>query len=923
MAYVEKYYIDYCDDFGTSKRVSILQRDYVGASVQLLADVNPFTLIYDTKDDFKFTALRPSAASINMIFGSGDGIDFDEFWTSDDKEWQIKHIIGVSLDWIGYVTNDGFGYELKGGLYYAKLTATDGLKTLEGIAFTDDNQKPYGNQDLTYNNGFEFPLVLVFTEILRKLDLDLDLWVCVDAYEKSMTTTGDVRAAEPLANTYVNVKTYIKQDKDKSIPYWYGSGEEWNCLDVLENGLVLCGAKLYQQDGVWRVKTINSDVDYGTGATQRYWRKYNTAAVYLPGYEVVDEVINIPCGDSSKFLKENDHQITMDESYKAFRMNYEYTLLRQGDSPLNLIPNGDFQDFTLTSETAAPLSWFRSRSIKSLSHIRVTPVTITSPEDAGGNTKAIDVGTQTGATTDSTVPYMAPLISLRMINLLTSIKTGDKLNFNIWCNIRHKHTEPSGRFGAINTYRAAMFRLIIVGLDDKGNVNLYFLVNSRNPDYPLEWEKSTGDNIYENTSCFALTALNAKNWNEEPEVLKWYEFRYDLPEAPISGRVTFMIHGLGSSVETNPRVNRDDSGYSDYIDKKKYGWYFPVSSNISGSFRTVLLWYSVYSSESLQVTGAFLGLIPSGNEIPEELEYVYDNTNTNHFLTVDPITVYNGDDEEVKHISGIKVPTNVSGIKNFWDDLSGSYGYSSIGLLVVRQIMRQYQKSYRIFEGDVKVQSAKFGAVYTFEAIPNVRFIMQRGDFNSQKQYIEGGTFIQISDDILPDGGTENGGTIDPIWEDTGNVFCETSGGVNTGYVIQEEQDVNPNSETYQDTREVVSVSQDLIACPLGDPRQFYFASDDISLDTGNLVFTPYNVAGNTVTFSYNNTDGNYLYFVTLKSLGVVEGITTDTSLNNVLEDWVELSDITINGYIYRVLRTDYTMGEFTEFTHYFEFNNL
>jgi hypothetical protein len=60
---------------------------------------------------------------------------------------------------------------------------------------------------------------------------------------------------------------------------------------------------------------------------------------------------------------------------------------------------------------------------------------------------------------------------------------------------------------------------------------------------------------------------------------------------------------------------------------------------------------------------------------------------------------------------------------------------------------------------------------------------------------------------------------------------------------------------------------------------------------------------------------------VHLKSLGVVEEITTPTSPNNVLSDWVYLADAVIDGYIYRVLRTDYIMTEFTGFTHNFKFS--
>ena len=270
---VEKYFITYCDDFNTDRQVLILQRGFVGTALELTADVNPISISYESSEDFKFSPIRPSVAEVNLIFGTGDGIDFEEFWTADEREFQIQDIKDGVVEWSGFVIVNGFAYEFHGGLYHASLEASDGLATLDAITFIDDEQRPYGNQDLAYNNEFEFPFSLIFTEVLLKLGLSLDLWTCVDSYETTMTKVGDVREADPLSASYVNVKTYIKEGEDKEIPYWYGSGEEWNCKEVLENILYIFGAKLYQEYGVWRVKSINADIDYGTGATQRYWRK--------------------------------------------------------------------------------------------------------------------------------------------------------------------------------------------------------------------------------------------------------------------------------------------------------------------------------------------------------------------------------------------------------------------------------------------------------------------------------------------------------------------------------------------------------------------------------------------------------------------------------------------------------------------------
>jgi len=179
-----------------------------------------------------------------------------------------------------------------------------------------------------------------------------------------------------------------------------------------------------------------------------------------------------------------------------------------------------------------------------------------------------------------------------------------------------------------------------------------------------------------------------------------------------------------------------------------------------------------------------------------------------------------------------------------------------------------------------------------------------------------------LSSDLLPDGGTEGGNSLDPNWVPTGNTYCQIgSNSLNTGYVIIEEVDSNPSSETFGDTREVTSSSQDLTSCPLVNPRLYYWGHDDVYLNTATLLYSPFTVVSNKeIQISFDNIDGDYLYFVHLKSLGSIERIYTVTSPNNVISDWVYLSDVVIDGYIYRVLRTDYVMTEFTNFIHNFKF---
>ena len=921
MAYVEKYFIDYCDVYNTTRRVSILKKDYIGSATEILADVDPIIISYESSDDFMFSPIRPSVATVNMIFDSESALNFEEFWTADEKEYKVEDIKDGTVEWSGFVIPNGFQYEFKGGLYHASIEASDGLGTLESHIFVDDNQKPYGNQDLVYNDEFEFPFSLIITEILKKLELDLDLWTCVDNYEFAMQPkTGDVREADPLSASYVNVKTYIKDSENEKIPYWYGSGEEWNCKEVLENILYIFGAKLYQEVGVWRIKTINADIDYGTGATQRYWRKYNTAGTYLFDYEIVDDEVNVPCNSIETLMVGNDHVMSMDDVYKSFRINYEYQVLREGDTPLNLLPNGDFCNFTNFSTLAAPDGWYRWKYNSNALYIRLSEITIPFA-DAGGHTCGIQMGKQKSTgfpiipTTGTTSSYVTDA-SLQT-SVLQYVENNSLITLDMWCKFKAKIS---------NRLFAPMLRIVFYTV---GGQKYYLRNNVVSGIYKYTWHNTNDDFNFDASGKPIKDYLNTyfcyfesdKSVNKPTQTVdNWHQFSFELDSIPDAGWIEFNIHGLGST-----------SGAIDTTVTYPYfrAWNLNGQNwELNNKWRCIIDNIETAGEPAypyLKLTGFVLGVIRDENEIPKQQDFIYYNTNTNYSLQVDPITVYNGDLQDENHISNIKVYNRIytgalGSDKHFWDDLGDNYGSSSLGLLVTRQIMRQYQKPYRILEGNIKIEDARFGSVYTFSVIPGIRFILQRGSFNKWKGYIENATFRQLSSDVLPDGGSEGGNTLLPDWQPTGNTYCRTVNFLNDGYVIIEEQDVNPNSESYQETREVVG-SIDTAQCPVNQPYLYYWGHDDVYLNTATLNYFPFiQISNKEIQVSFDNIDNNYLYFVHLKSLGSVEEITTLTTPNNVLSDWVYTLDVIINGYIYRVLRTDYVMTEFTSFEHNFKF---
>ena len=893
MAYTEKYYISYCDSFGVPCRLSILENEYVGGAIELTGQKLPFEKVYAGTSDFKFEPIRPSQGVCSIVFGDGTGADLDELWTADERKFKVEHFIDSVLDWTGYVIPNGFQYNLKGGLYPGQLVATDGLSTLENLPFLYNDGDAYGTQDLTYNNGFEFPWVLMATEILRKLDLDLNTWIAVDVYEKSMDPlAGDNRNADPLATSYGNVKTYINDTQRKDIPYWKDANEVMNCFDVMQNLCYLFGAKVYQNKGVWRIKRINVDADYGAGDTQRYWRKYNTLSVYL-GRETVNNEITIPCATVDKSMIGSSHLVSMDDVYGAFRINYKFQLLRIGDSPISLIPNGDFSIFDNSSKLAAPEGWFRWRDGNNW-HMGLKPVDI-SAESPGGYTTGIVLGDQVPALGTSKIDSAARRWnSIRAIDEI-GVTKGDVLYWNMW--LKSVNYIPN------NNMFGVMFRIQLKG----GNGENYFLQNvtdvKKKSFKELGWRKDDTDEGTKGDTFINIAAHMGEGWNDaDNEVYKWREFKLILDEVPESGSLIFDIHGLakvyGKSTDHFPKFQ---TNYA-VGPRKKFHPYYPVKDFIDegGPVGRVLM------------TGLELGRIPDPGEFAESQDFVYENAD-NYSLEVKPIEVLNGDVLDPQHTSRIIVPSNVSDFKNFWDTIDNKYGGSSLGLITCKSIMNLYIKPFMILDGNIKAQGIDIDTRFEFEAIPGRFFAIQRGTFDQKNNYLSGATFYEVSDIAIAPGGFEGQNTIEPVFIMSGRSRCVQEDNINTGFLEVEYVDTNQNSETFGENYWIHVFTTNLEYCPIGEPDRYLWGTDDVSLDYNNLTNNPFFIDPDndkSISVEFSNPGGEYIYFMHLGSLGVVEGVNTEAQAE-IISDFQYLTDITINGYLYRVLRQNYITTQF------------
>lgn len=840
MAWGLKYIHAGCTEDGLSEEIRISEEDWTGGSTEVDAAPVPFIKTYEA--DTIYEPVIASTATVSLV--CDENFDLEFLWTADEKKYRVDRYLDGELDWRGFIIPNGFSYDYRGGLYYAVITASDGLSTLKNVPFLSESGELYNLVDLTYNDGARYPFVLIFTEILKKLNLDINLWTCIGIRESRMPITGD-READPLAYSTVDVRTYINDTQRDDIPYWQDAGSVWDCDRVLRNGLTIWGARLYQDRGVWRIKYVNDD----TATSDRQWRKYNTAATYL-GKETVGDNLSVQCIDD--VLINDNHIMSMDRVYAQVRVNYKYTFVREGDSPENLIKNGNL---FWPEAFPQPNNWQR---IGGIDIIRAP------------NSNVDIHGLSGGAARDA---------ALRSTPF--DVSQGDNIVLSWW-----QRTPPVGLLGTFGLYT-------IMIETESISENNYFLV----------WNGGDGaTQKYVWVEETSARYVQMYGYGTPTDTDSWMHVKPELPAAPASGKFIIYVHGLGS-----PSFSNLPSAAALYMARYTFPIKTWASQTENGELSVVdNVAYAVRDSLSYLTVGTFFaGLIKniSSEEVPKIHPYLYPEApRQNYTDRNDPIEIYNGDTVDVNHVSSIQVD-GVTG-KLYWDTWDGKYGYSSLGLLLARSIAEQYWLPNRVLEGDFQHADLNMSVRITLESLPEVVFIVQRGS-NNTKHYIWGGTTLrQISGAIIPEGGSDDGNTINPVWRDTGKVRCVKENGVNTGDVEKQQQDVNPASSSFGQLR-WVPTGEDTTMCPIGDPSYYLWGAEPEVYDTDNFIDSPFVADNNTVTVSFSNEGGKYLYFLHLESIGLITSV-LDQLGNETISDWQYLTDEVIGGFTYKVFRMNY-----------------
>jgi hypothetical protein len=239
--------------FGNTFQLDIYIRDYSGAITAIKGSGDPIILDLDSESENKFTAIKGSTMTVEIIEESIDQfIEFNQY----DSRYSYAILYYDSVEkWRGWYDSEGFQQPYLYPPYKMQLLFRCGLGSLKNVDFEqgDRHGTPWYNYSIPYQNQYSL-LVDILSQTGFSLNT-LDLYEALNVYEDAHLKTN---SDSPLSQTYQDYLAYYP-DKNGSYASYY---------DVLSDMMKMYGARIYQWEGAWHIERVNDLKD--TFVRRRY-----------------------------------------------------------------------------------------------------------------------------------------------------------------------------------------------------------------------------------------------------------------------------------------------------------------------------------------------------------------------------------------------------------------------------------------------------------------------------------------------------------------------------------------------------------------------------------------------------------------------------------------------------------------------------
>ena len=278
MSYGRKYYLRFRDKGGIAYRIEFLKDGYSGADKEFISAARTCRMRSVNLSKGEHPVVIASELVANVIQPRSDISDIKELASSDYKDWLVRRyscepgqdtLSGGTMTWVGYLQPANIKYDITGKYMQVSLSATDALKDLQEMEFTDASGWVFGDQLMS---GME-----IIKAALVKLGFELDFRVKLNTQETSQSST-----ALCLSYSFFNAYRFTGEGRGRR-PAGYSHVD--SCYDVLSRILELFNCTLKQSEGYYVIDALHEK--------QSYVHVVNWNTLASNRYSISDDVVDV------------------------------------------------------------------------------------------------------------------------------------------------------------------------------------------------------------------------------------------------------------------------------------------------------------------------------------------------------------------------------------------------------------------------------------------------------------------------------------------------------------------------------------------------------------------------------------------------------------------------------------------------------
>lgn len=210
--------------------LEIYEKDGVDAPEAILGVENPIQINYQNNSEEIYEPFIGSEATLNLV--ATQEFQLEDLYTEDELRWLVIIKRNSSVIWRGFIIPDGCQESFTFTPYTISVNAVDTLGLLKNLSYVQND----GNFWL----GKQTYIEVIYNCLNRVMIPDMDIYTCVNITEESYPTAD---SDDPLALTYVNAETYLKDDAINPL----------DCQEVLDKVLRLWTSVIIQSEGAWYI----------------------------------------------------------------------------------------------------------------------------------------------------------------------------------------------------------------------------------------------------------------------------------------------------------------------------------------------------------------------------------------------------------------------------------------------------------------------------------------------------------------------------------------------------------------------------------------------------------------------------------------------------------------------------------------------